>query len=67
MEEQYISMKEASERLGVTRPALYHYVQVLELETKRFKLDRQTYLKMADFEHIKQLRQEVAQRNKEVA
>lgn len=67
MEEKYISLKEAAERLKVTRPSLYHYIEVLKLEKKRFPLDRQTYLKMSDFERIKTLREQVAERNNPAA
>lgn len=65
MDEKYISMKEAAERLRVARPSLYHYVEVLKLEKHRFPLDRQRYLKMSDFERIKKLREEAAQRQKD--
>lgn len=65
MEEEYISMKDAAEQLKVKRPSLYHYVEVLELKTHRFKLDRQTYLTMSDFEQIKKLREEAAKRGRE--
>jgi len=63
MEEKYISMKDAAERLNVKRPSLYHYVEVLKLEKHRFPLDRQTYLKMSDFEQIRKLKEQAAQRN----
>jgi predicted DNA-binding transcriptional regulator AlpA len=68
MEEKYISMKDAAEKLNVKRPSLYHYVEVLKLEKHRFPLDRQTYLKMSDFEQIRTLREAIARRaDKEVA
>jgi predicted DNA-binding transcriptional regulator AlpA len=67
MDEKYISLKEAAERLKVTRPSLYHYIDVLKLEKKRFPLDRQTYLKMSDFEQIKTLREQAAERNNPAA
>jgi len=62
MEEKYVSLKDAARKLGVTRPSLYHYIDVLKLEKKRFPLDRQTYLKLSDFEQIKTLKEQVAQR-----
>jgi hypothetical protein len=65
MDECYISMKDASELLGVKRPSLYHYVDVLKLERHRFKLDRQTYLTIADFEKIKKLKEQAAKRKDE--
>jgi hypothetical protein len=64
-EERYISMEEAAKRLNVTRTALYYYIRTLKLEKKRFELDKRTYLKMSDFERIKKLREEAAQRAEE--
>lgn len=62
-EQQYISIKRAAEQLGISRPALYHYVKGWNLEVKRFEYDRQSYLKMADFERIQKTREEIAERN----
>lgn len=67
MEEKYISLKDASERLNVARPTLHHYIDVLKLEKKRFPLDRQVYLKMSDFEKIRAIREEIAERNNPAA
>ncbi len=66
MEEKYISMKDAAESLGVKRPSLYHYVEVLKLEKHRFPLDRQTYLKLSDFEKIRILKEQAAQRSETI-
>lgn len=63
MEETYISMGKAAEQLGVKRSSIYHYVKVLKLEIQRFELDKQSYLKMADFERIRELREKATQRN----
>jgi len=62
-EEKYISLKEAAEKLGVARPSLYHYIDVLKLEKKRFLLDRQTYLKLSDFKRIQILKEQAARRS----
>lgn len=67
MDEKYISLKDASERLKIARPTLHHYIDVLKLEKKRFPLDRQAYLKMSDFEQIKTLREQMAERNNPAA
>lgn len=63
MDKKYISLKDAAERLGVKRPSLYHYVEVLKLEKHKFPLDRQTYLEMADFEKIRTLKAQAAERS----
>jgi hypothetical protein len=63
-EEQYISMEDASEQLKVTRTALYYYIRILKLEKRKFPLDKRVYLKMADFEMIKTLKDEAAKRSR---
>lgn len=63
-EERYISMEDAAEQLGVTRTALYYYIRTLKLEKKKFELDRRMYLKVSDFERIKGLKEDTANRNK---
>ena len=62
MEEKYISMKEAAERLKVRRPSLYYYIELLNIEKCYFLLDRQTYLRLSDFERIRKLKEEAAER-----
>jgi hypothetical protein len=66
-EEKYISMEEAARQLKVTRTALYYYIRTLKLEKKKFELDKRIYLKMSDFERIKKLREEAAQRAEDAA
>ncbi len=62
-EERYISMKDAADRLEVKRPSLYHYIKTLKIEKFRFPLDRQTYIKLSDFEKIRKLKNEAAERS----
>jgi DNA-binding transcriptional MerR regulator len=66
MEEKYVSLKEAAERLKVTRPSLHYYIDALQLKKHRFPLDRQRYLSLTDFERIKTLKEQAAQRNEVV-
>lgn len=63
MDEEYISLKDAAKRLGVTRPSLHYYIDTLQLEKHRFPLDRQRYLSFSDFEKIRGLKEQVVQRN----
>jgi len=63
MEQEYISMEDAAERLKVTRTALYYYIRTLKLEKKKFELDKRVYLKVSDFERIRKLKEEAAKRN----
>ena len=55
-ERKYVSLGEAADRLGVTRPTLYYYMKKLEIEKKTFKLDKRAYIEAADFEQMKALR-----------
>src|SRR5260221_20080 len=50
MKEQYISLKEATAKLGVALGTLRYYLDHLEIEKKRFPLDRRSYIKLEDFE-----------------
>jgi len=59
---EYITMEDAAQKLGVKRGTLYYYIKVLSLETKKFDLDKHKYLKVADFERIKTLRDEAMER-----
>lgn len=63
-EQEYISMEDAAERLGVTRTALYYYIRTLKLEKKKFELDKHIYLKVSDFERIKTLKEDAAKRSR---
>jgi predicted DNA-binding transcriptional regulator AlpA len=59
---EYISLDEAAEVIGVTKPSLYYYVRILNIEKKKFPLDRKVYIKWEDFEKIKKLKDEAVNR-----
>lgn len=58
MEDQYITMDDASTQLGVKRGTLHYYLRSLKLKTHKFPLDRHAYISMKDFETIKTLREQ---------
>jgi DNA-binding transcriptional MerR regulator len=62
-EQKVISLGEAAERLGVTRPTLYYYMERLDIKKQTFKLDKRVYLNMSDFEQIKRLREATQKRH----
>lgn len=62
MADKFISIKDATARLGVTDATLYYYIKRLKLETKKFPLDKRTYLLESDVEHIEALRAEAQAR-----
>ena len=52
-EVQFISLNEASKELGVSRSTMYYYLEQLKIQTKKFPLDRKTYITIEDFDLIK--------------
>jgi len=67
MQERYISLGEAGERLGVVRGTLRYYLKQLEIEKKKFPLDKRAYIKLEDFERIRMYKQEALDRQREQA
>ena len=67
MKERYISLKEATERLGVARGTLRYYLDHLKIEKTRFPLDKRSYMRLEDFERIKTYKQEALDRQREAA
>lgn len=65
MSEKYISLKEATEKLGVARGTMRYYLDHLKIEQKKFPLDRRAYIKQEDFERIWKLRQEAIERTQQ--
>ncbi|HZU00275.1 MAG TPA: hypothetical protein VFA10_11465 [Ktedonobacteraceae bacterium] len=58
----HITIDDAADQLKVTRGTLYYYIRTLKLQTVKFPLDRRAYLTMKDFEEIKRLKDEAAER-----
>jgi len=61
-DEQYISFEEAEDQLGVTRATLHYYMRALKVERIKFPLDKRAYMKVADFERIKQAKEAASRR-----
>ncbi len=49
----YISIDEASAELQMSRTNLYYYLGQMEIESKKFSLDRKSYIRRTDVERIK--------------
>lgn len=56
-DEQYISFEEAETQLGVTRATLHYYMRALDIERKKFPLDKRAYMRVSDLERIKRLKE----------
>lgn len=63
-EEKVISLKRAAEQLGISRPALHKLLSRHKIDKVNYEMDREAYIKLADFERIKTLREQ-AQARKE--
>jgi hypothetical protein len=59
---QYIAMDDAAAELGVNRSTMYYYLKPLGIETKKFPLDRHTYIALTDLERIKEARRSAAEK-----
>jgi hypothetical protein len=61
-DEQFISFEEAETDLGVTRATLHYYMRALDIERKKFPLDKRAYMRVSDLERIKR-HKEASQRS----
>jgi hypothetical protein len=55
-QEEYIGIEDAAHDIGVTRASLYYYIKALKMETVGFQFDKKRYLRMADFQRIKDIK-----------
>ena len=63
MKEKYMSLQEVAGKLGVVRGTLHYYLEQLKIVPTKFPLDRRKYILETDFEWIRRLRQEAAERS----
>lgn len=61
-EPTYIALEDAAKELGVNRSTMYYYTKQLTIETKKFPLDKRTYILRADLDRIKSARQSASDR-----
>lgn len=52
-EEDYISLTDLAQEIGLKRTSLYHYLAALNIQTHRFPLNKNAYITRADAERIK--------------
>lgn len=62
--DQFVTQGEATKQLGVTRSTLYYYMKTLNIEGEKFPLDRHVYLRKADFERIRDLKEGAQERRR---
>ena len=61
-DEQYVSVGDAANRLGIDRSTLYHHLKRLNIKTEKFPFDRNAYITVVDFERIKTFKEQADQR-----
>jgi len=54
----YISVGDVAKAIGIDRSTLYYHIKRLKMKTEKFPFNRQAYLTMTDFEHLKALKEE---------
>jgi excisionase family DNA binding protein len=54
---EYMTLDEAAETLGVKRATIYNYIKALGIKTHKFKLNRSTYLAKADVERMREAKE----------
>jgi excisionase family DNA binding protein len=52
-EQEYVTLDEAAEKIGINRATVYRWVQRLNIKTHRFIGSRRTWLAAADLTRIK--------------
>jgi hypothetical protein len=57
VEPEYISISDAASGMGLARPTMYHYIKILGVQTYKFKLSREKFITVEDFQRIKEARQ----------
>ena len=56
-EQEYMTLDEAAKEVGLKRPSLYFYIKKLRIERRYFPLNKHAYIKHADVERIKAVRE----------
>lgn len=61
-EAHYIALEDAATELGVARGTLYYYMRQLNIETKKFPLDKRAYISTPDLAQIKKFKRAAEER-----
>lgn len=60
--QQYIALEDAATELGVNRSTVYYYLKQLHITTKKFPLDKRTYIAHNDLESIKRAKRQAVEK-----
>jgi transposase len=56
-EKEYMTLDEAANFLGIKRATLYNYMNKLNIEAIKFKLDRRSYLSQGQVKQLKEIQE----------
>ena len=57
-EKEYFTLKEVAEMMGIKRTSLYYYIDALNIQTRRFPLNRNRFVARTDVERIRQAKEQ---------
>ena len=55
-EKEYLTLAEVGDYVGVKKASLYYYLNMLEIKTHKFNLDKRAYISLADAKRIKEIK-----------
>ena len=55
---EYFTIDEVAQELGIHRTSVYPYLNQLHIQRRKFKLGRHLYISAADFERIKEAKEQ---------
>lgn len=56
--QEYITLKDAAEQMGIKRASIYYYTNKLEIEPVQFENNKHAYITRQDFERVKTLKEQ---------
>jgi hypothetical protein len=57
-DQEYITLKEVAEQMGIKRASIYYYTNKLEIEPTQFENNKHAYITRQDFERVKALKEQ---------
>lgn len=54
--QDYITLSQAAQELGIKRASIYYYLKALNIEPQRYRFHKQSYITRDDFERIKTIK-----------
>jgi predicted site-specific integrase-resolvase len=66
-ENEFMTLKEAAEHVGIKRASLYFYLEKLEIKPLKFENNKNAFIARTDVERIKQMREQPWKVSKEKA